>query len=277
MRRSIAVVCTCVIIAGPACLAYAGASAFSLKPQDKRPWRYAIGAEISHITYSERQVMREEGIMYGISQSLTYRRGLMLELNGRFSFGDVDYESTESGLLDKIGDTMVEVRFLGGYDFLTSKNVTLTPYIGIGYRYLNDNSNGMVTNTGASGYERESNYVYSPIGMDVAVPLNSGVSLGFTGEYDQFWRGMQRSHLSDVHDAFQDIENTQREGNGWRASARIAKETHAVDLSVETFIRWWNISESDTSDLFFANVLVGYGYEPSNKSVEYGVKLAGRY
>lgn len=277
MRRSIAVVSACFIIAVPACLAYAGSSVFSLRPQNKRPWRYSIGAEISHITYSERQAMREKGIMYGLSQSLTYRSGLMLELNGRFSFGDVDYESTESGLLDNINDSMVEVRFLGGYDFLTRKNVTVTPYLGIGYRYLNDNSNGMVTNVGDLGYERESNYVYSPIGMDLVFPLNSGISLGFTGEYDQFWYGMQRSHLSDVHNAFQDIENTQREGNGWRASARITKETSTVDLSVETFIRWWNISESDTSDIMFANVLVGYGYEPSNKSVEYGVKLTGRY
>jgi hypothetical protein len=134
-----------------------------------------LGTEISYIRYKEPSVMEEKGVMYGIVGSYAYRGELfklqrcMLKAEGKFAYGQVDYKN--SGTLDNIDDYILEFRGLGGYDFSILKASTLTPYVGIGYRYLNDDMSGMTTSTGARGYERESNYLYSPIGVEIITPL----------------------------------------------------------------------------------------------------------
>jgi hypothetical protein len=70
--------------------------------------------------------------------------------------------SSPSGELNNINDYMLEFRFLAGYDFPVSDTFILTPFVGLGFRYLNDDSSGKVATLGGSGYDRESNYVYSP-------------------------------------------------------------------------------------------------------------------
>jgi len=80
--------------------------------------------------------------------------------------------------MNNIDDYILEFRGLAGYDFPVSKASFLTPYAGIGYRYLNDDSSGKVASTGALGYERESNYIYSPIGVKFIADLKKGWSMG---------------------------------------------------------------------------------------------------
>jgi hypothetical protein len=168
---------------------------------------------------------------------------------------------------------MFELRALGGYYFSVSDAVTIMPFTGFGYRYLNDDSGGMTSSTGAWGYEREANYVYSPLGVEFAAKFDQGWSLGLTLEYDYFWGGLQISHLGDVNLGFNDLENTQEEGYGARAALRLGKKGESLGFAVEPFIRYWKIEESETDLLTYNGVIVGYGYEPQNTSLEFGVKL----
>lgn len=230
-----------------------------------------VGAAVSHITYEEPGFMEEKGIMYGVNGSYAYHNKAMLKIDGLFSSGQVDYSSTDTGSADSIADYIIETRGLLGYD-LSMKTTSLTPYIGIGYRYLSDNFTG-TTSTGHRGYERESNYFYSPIGVELTTSLNAGWSIGSTIEYDRFWRGWQVSHLSDVSLGYNDLENTQRNGYGVRASAKLVKEGKKVDIIIEPFIRYWDIDNSDKTAITYAGVIVGVGYEPHNKSTEYGINI----
>jgi len=235
-----------------------------------------VGVEVSHITYEEPGVMEDKGMMYGVSGSYTYHHPeptFMLKGEGKFSCGQVDYSSSNTGDMDNVDDFMLEYRGLGGYDFFISQTFVITPYTGIGYRYLNDDSGGMTTTTGAWGYERESNYFYSPIGIEVITDLENGWSLGGMIEYDLFWAGKQKSHLSDVV-SYSDLENDQDSGYGIKGSVRIQKKNADIDIVIEPFIRYWAIEKSNESDLIYEDVIIGYGYEPENDSVEIGFKLA---
>ncbi|PIV41068.1 MAG: hypothetical protein COS27_10960 [Nitrospirae bacterium CG02_land_8_20_14_3_00_41_53] len=83
----------------------------------------------------------------------------MLKAEGRLSYGWVDYSN--SGTMDDIDDYIWELRGLGGYDFSVLKASILTPYIGIGYRYLNDDMSGRVSSTGALRMVMKENQITS--------------------------------------------------------------------------------------------------------------------
>jgi len=252
------------------------AAASLIVPQ--RIWE--IGPEISRIKYEEPGVMKQEGVMYGIDISHTYHSGgvapvetdegferemetsygSMFRGDIRFSNGQVDYDgSLQDGTpykQDDIDDNMFEVRGLAGADLFTSSSLA-TAYIGVGYRYLNDDSSADPT-----GYERESNYVYMPLGVEAAFANNNGWVIGGTLEYDLFLWGHQKSDLTDFGEGV--IENDQDSGYGFRASLRFQKD----NFIIEPFFRYWDIDESD----------VDRGWvEPANESTEYGVKFIWRF
>lgn len=225
--------------------------------------------EISHIEYEEPDVMKEDGFMYGIGAAYTYHNNLMVRLDGRYSYGEVDYRN--SGTLDNIDDYMIETRLTVGYDIPLPSGLTfITPYFGFGYRYLNDDSSGMVTSTGARGYERESNYYYFPIGIMTYSKIGNGWSYGVTVEYDIFWKGKQKSHLSDVGPGYDDIENDQEDGDGFRASIKFEKKLKHMGFFIEPFFRYWAIEDSEVT----SDSAGRYWYEPENKSTEIGLSLA---
>lgn len=247
----------------------------SLFAENTNPNSLDVGGEISHIIYKEPGVMKESGLMYGINGAFTHHKKYMLKAEARAIFGQVDYKN--SGTINNIDDFIIELRGLAGYDFMPDQQTRLTPYIGLATRYLNDAVGGKVTSTGALGYDRESTYLYSPFGIEIMRELRNTWSVGAALEYDLFWRGWQKSHLSDVSLGYNDLENTQKNGYGLRASVKCQKELGSIDLVIEPFIRYWNIKQSDTASITFTGVIMGYGYEPKNNSTEYGLKIGMKF
>ena len=232
---------------------------------------FEIGPEISHIEYKEPGVMKEDGIMYGIGAAYTYRiNATMFRVEGKYSYGQVDYQN--SGTIDGIDDYMFEFRGLFGFDYRISDKSIITPYIGFGYRYLNDDTGGKISSTGASGYERESNYYYSPIGVKTLSDMGNGWSWGITAEFDYFWGGRQYSYLSDVSAvAYSDADNTQNDGYGLRGSVRVQGKGDTVSFVVEPFIRYWEIERSEYDYVLYKGVPNTAVVEPENESTEIGV------
>ncbi|MDD5195651.1 MAG: autotransporter outer membrane beta-barrel domain-containing protein [Candidatus Omnitrophica bacterium] len=230
-----------------------------------------IGTEIYYFHYKESGVT-EDGHMAGLAGSYAYHDNIMGKLEGRAAYGQLDYDG--SGEIDDVDDYTWEGRGLVGYDFLIADAYALTPYLGGGYRYLNDDTSGMTSTTGAVGYERESRYIYSPVGLEAIRRLNNDWFLGASAEYDYLWRGTQISHLSDANSAYNDPENRQKKGYGIRGSLRLLKKGEKVNFLLESFIRYWNIKRSNDVDWTANGVLLGSVHEPKNNSTEVGVRLA---
>ena len=239
-----------------------------------------IGPEIYYFEYDEPGVMEQTGMFYGLALAHTSRDWVpasteesapdnkwMSRFELRFAYGEVDYSSENTGSDDNIEDYTVEIRLLRGLDFPKETSMS-TLYAGIAYRYLNDDSSGMQTTTGHWGYERESNYLYIPIGLNNIRNLKNGWSFGITAELDIFLWGQQNSHLSDVGSGYSDIENEQDSGYGLRGSLRFQNHGEKTDFIIEPFIRYWDIDKSD--------VVLG-GYEPENETLEYGIKFIWRF
>jgi len=227
--------------------------------------------EISFIEYEEPDVMQEKGFMYGIGGSYAYHHdNIMLKMEGRYSYGQVDYKN--SGTIDNVDDHIIECRGLMGYDFSVAYIIIITPYAGFGYRYLNDDASGRMSSTGAYGYERESNYFYSPIGIETNFLLINDWSFGINFEFDIFWKGKQKSRLGGIA-GYEDIENDQDDGYGVRGSAKLQKSSGTVDFIIEPFFRYWNIEESETTQ----DSMGRWWVEPKNNSTEVGILFTVRF
>lgn len=253
-----------------------------------KPWE--VGLEAYSYEYEEPSIMENEGVFTGLAASYTYlTHSQMYKFEGRFAGSRVDYSSPNSGKIENIDDIVFEARGLIGYDLINeamgarSDTLSLIPYIGLGFRYLNDDSSGKISSTGAYGYERESRYFYSPVGIELTkyfvseYSMGAFWSIGFTGEYDIFWAGRQNSYLRKVDPNYGDLHNKQDSGYGWRASVRVCMHTSGVDLVIEPFYRYWNIDRSDDANLTYAGFIWGYGYEPKNSTDEIGCKVAVKF
>lgn len=245
--------------------------------QEAKMNSFELLPQISYVTYKESGV-KETGPFYGLTGAYTYRgdiadfpRKTMLKAEGRLSFGRVKYDGHLTDgtpyTISGINDALFEIRGLGGMDFVIS-TTTVTPFAGLGYRFLSDN-----LSKDPAGYRRFSNYFYSPIGVETKTPFGNGWAGGVKFEYDVFWYGRQYSYLSDYNSAFNDVANDQDKGYGLRGSIRLSKENERFNFIVEPYVAYWNIDESNKSSVTLYGTAVGTAWEPKNTSTEYGAKI----
>ena len=243
---------------------------------------WEIGSEVYHFRYKEPGVMEDNGVFYGTVVGYTYRgwvpvspeesfsedKGL-LRLEGRFASGQVDYEGAlSSGTpyeIENIDDYVFETRLLFGIEEL-DEDWLASLYSGIGYRYLNDDPS-----FDPYGYERESNYLYVPLGYQLDGSFRNGWSWGTNFEMDILVWGKQYSHMSDI--GYLDIDNRQHKGYGLRGTVRLRNKNEKRIILIEPFIRYWNIDDSDIS---YAGSGY-YGIEPANRTTEFGVQVVWKY
>jgi hypothetical protein len=200
---------------------------------------------------------------------------MMFRAEGRVAFGQVDYDGGIIDLetseitpysIDDIDDWVFEGRLLLGADWLYG-SILNTLFAGIGYRYLNDD-----ISFDPIGYERESNYLYIPIGYQFDNGSEMGWSFGFGAEFDVFIVGNQRSYLSDVDPSYSDIDSRQDSGYGYRASVKLQHKSKRAIFAVEPFIRYWDIDDSEFSYESFGTV-----WEPANETTEYGISILWKF
>ena len=231
-----------------------------------------IGVSVSSYKYTEPGVMSIKATKIGFDYSGTYAiggewpnrsAGWFVRGDARFATGKGDYTSPATGSINNRPDWYYEFRGMIGKDFELG-DYTLSPYAGLGYRYLFNDLRGTST-TGAVGYRRESNYLTLPIGLTHKMNLDNQKQLLTTLEYSYLISGRQQSKLSDTAIAGQtDVNLKQRTGYGLRLGTMVRFDTWSVGPS----LAWWRINESDRSS---APLLIS---EPRNNTYEFGVKGA---
>jgi hypothetical protein len=238
---------------------------------------FEIGLNLGYFHYEEEELDVDwDGFMYGLIGSYTYHNVIMFHTSLEYTQGEIQNDgATQEGtpLREDADDWIVEWRGLLGYDF-TCKGHAITPFLGIGYRYWNDDIDG------PSGYEREVEYWYSPIGIETISPLSGAWTWGVAAEYDFFWGGSVKSHLSDFAAELNDPEVDQDSGDGYGLRFSIHfKRSFANNsaLSVEPYVSYWNIDESDIATLTFSGVPIAFVIEPSNETLTYGVRVGWKF
>lgn len=249
-----------------------------------------IAPEVYQYKYEEPDLMELEGTYTGINLDYAYSilpdqndesnpygktiKSFFVGVESRYAEGSVDYSSNGTGSMDDIDDYVVEVRPIVGFEARMTESVNVTPYLGFGYRYLDNDSSGRQTTTGHSGYERESNYYYLPLGARLAYLATPNTQIGASLEADIFLHGTQKSHLEDVEPSLYTVSNHQNSGYGLRASVFVEQDFKMLSVFVEPYVRYWKIDDS--------KLVVDYDYlvafvEPKNSTIEAGLRVGVRF
>lgn len=181
-------------------------------------------------------------------------------------FGKVDYSSAGSGTMKK---DYYRARTEGYLSY--RYGMALSPFVGLGYRTLLDNSGGKQSSTNASGYDRLSRYLYIPIGAKYA----PNRKLSFKAQYNYFVGGKQTSYLSTANGfaSSPDVDNWQHQGWGMDFTANYQTDAH---WSFYTFYRYWDIGKSSLAHFSYGGSNYA-GYEPDNTTEEAGIGVAFRF
>ncbi len=248
--------------------------------------RFEIGPYVSRITYDEPGSMKESGTMYGLDAAITWRGRYVpafdsIRLEALAGRGTMEYSSTYSGTISGIDNTMFESRILFGRDFSRRDTTLFSSFIGFGYRYLTDKTGGLISTQGYYGYDRESQYLYLPIGLGASSKMDRGWSIDGSIEYDLFLKGTQTSHLTQasnsVYTYLNDVTNDQYSGNGVKVSLRFSKSLgDSGRLAFEPFLHYWNIGSSRYA--YFSRTdntgtQLYRAWEPENHSTEFGLRM----
>ena len=215
--------------------------------------------EAEHYYYEEPGLMDKESAPLFVnvgtrSYETLENETTALFYNLRLGYGLTDYKGS--------GTTSGDPTYrLQGEVGLISPHGNIRIFGGFGYRWLYDDWGGKVSSTGAYAYDRQSRYWYLPLGI-VVPNSNSG---GWRFQYNYFIEGEQTSYLTNVPGYLNDIVNTQDSGSGFEVE-------YKFDNSWAIYLRSWNIDDSNLQVIRTTSGN-GFGYEPKNETVEFGLTV----
>lgn len=231
-----------------------------------------LGYILADFRYNEPGIMKETGRLHGVTLRGTHHASnhLMWRAEVEYLGSGLEYDGQyQDGtpLTADTDDRLFQARGLVGYDFVFD-GFAVTPFVGIGYRYWYDEI------LAVGGYEREIEYVYSPVGVEVA-SASGRWRYGVRGEYDVFWGGKVKSMLSQADSGFNNpkLDQNALEGYGTRAAAFVEYAFDSVCVIIEPYYRFWDIQDSDMGVLTKNGADIGRVYEPQNTTRIYGVSL----
>ena len=276
----------------------------------KSPHQFELGTEVYWYKYTERIGVKDSGFKGGLTGAYQYRISQnevieswsdflhetskinIFRFEERMSYGEVKYDG--SGTWSGIPDWNFETRALLGMEMPFDREIIITPYLGLGHRYLFNEFSVLPAQVVDgqqyySGYDRESTYVYLPLGLEAQKQLTMDWSLTLKSEVDILLWGKQVSHLENMVDqtganpGFDKLQNTQKNGIGFRASLRLTRKTDRLDIFFEPFLRYWHIRDSEFSfetisgSYICTGNLCSGGIEPDNKTWECGLSMGAKF
>ena len=192
------------------------------------------------------------GLVYNFKQQRIIDNHLYeFEIDTDYKKFDIDYWSNYTGTLNDVKNEIFNLRFLSGIQLTDNIKVKS----GYGYRYIEDHKDGLVSTSGATGYDRIQEYQYIPFLAEIKAPVGSLDGI-LKLEYDYIYYGKNESKLSSGTLKF-------RNDDGYMAKTSY-KFLHS-GFNFEPYYIFQSIEESNT---------VSGAYEPSNTTNEYGLKIS---
>jgi len=234
-----------------------------------------LGLTISSYSYQEPSASVS---MTAINYGLKYQKTSLLRY-GKFVLTGIDY-ATGTDQYSGSGTLSVPKYYYNGKIAIGAdwayRSGIISPYIGLGYRFLNQTGGGLTTSTGAVMYDRQSTYFYIPVGLKQRSLSAGGGILESALELDYLVLGNQFSGLSVMNNFgysdSNDVNNRQTSGYGLNASFMYKRPD---GWSLGPYWKYWNISSSDLATRTYKSGGTTYTtspYEPANTTEEFGFK-----
>lgn len=205
----------------------------------------SASASFAYIHYSEPGVMNQFGLMPGAR--VTYFKAsdytsTVYSLEGDLWSGHLTYDggSISGGqrYQRRAADTLFNFRATIGTLREIQPDWTISPFIGIGYRYLTDK------NEGTGSYTRNISYLYVPFGVETAKWFFDKWSVVVTADVDWMLSGVVVSKLSDVSAGNPDL-TMHNSGWGFRLATSLRRDLGSLSVHIEPYYQNWTIKQSD--------------------------------
>ena len=220
--------------------------------------------------------------------------GFSFKLRSEFMSGQLDYDGQLN--THQVEDRSVQVSETGGISIshnaslwysdsaalvgkpISKGNYTITPYAGLGYRFLNNPENSDV----AFDYSRQVSYLYLPLILEIQKSTSQKHAWGISGEIDILLRGSVRADLSDASDNYNNLQFDQSVGGAIKLGGFYNSRIFGLNVSVKPFVDAWLVDNSHTDVLTYdgTRVLVksadgsfGDYCEPANITMTAGLQL----
>lgn len=234
-----------------------------------------IKYERLYLNFNASDQIKAKGWMEGIGFSYTFHSSKNLIIKPEFwlDWGSLEYEGplaysgnsvTARGKIDDVDTFLFEIRGLIGYDFQISEASSLTPYIGLGYRYFDMDMDEKVTYTNGTRTTKIGSKWYA----DDYIPLGIKFSQNTYAGWSNGW-----SFAATVED---DILLDKR-GNGLRGSIELLKRFKYINFAVEPFVRYWKFAEVKRVFRDGYGDKLGDIEEPAKHITETGIALKLRF
>ena len=232
-----------------------------------------FGLTASSYAYDEPSLnVRMTAINVGVEYLGTYAFQNDWFVLGQIDFNNGPAKYSGSGTASGVPQHYISLKAAFGRDFAFD-GFALSPYIGIGYRYLDQALGGVTTTTGAAGYDRRSTYNYIPIGVIHRFAVNDNkAKLETTLEYNYLISGNQYSGLAAANPYLFNQNNAQNSGYGINLTILYKQDQWGFG----PYYKYWNIADSKTNTNSFVADGFRYTYtvkEPTNTTNEFGLKL----
>lgn len=231
---------------------------------------YRLGASLGWVNYLEPGYISFYGFMAGAHGLAEIKTPTVFDFRfeGDAYYGVIQYDGAVQDKFNNVtplkagaNDYIIVARAKPEVALLGHSESNFYLNAGLGYRYLNDRVNS------TSGYQREVAYLFFPVGTRAEFKVNDRFGLGWDLEYDFFWYGKVKSHLSDTSSSNPDVVNTQAAGYGYRAMIEFKFLTELGSIFVKPYYQWWSLENSDRAPYINNQVLI----EPKNSSSMGGV------
>jgi hypothetical protein len=264
-------------------------------PSKEQPKQWAhdftLGLESFKYHYGEKDkkgtdFIQLNGVMCGLNGSyqLTYRDRVFIRPEARVVYGHTDYNGfygNDPSRMNKIPSAIIEPRLLIGSPLKTTEKLTLSPYVGLGFRYKWDDSSDIIGTEGAPGLKRINKTWYVPLGSRFQYLINEQWSVQGFAEYDWFLSGRQSTYKKNV--VPYPIINKQKNGWGAKAELLLGRQFEEYLVAFGPYIHYWHIKKSNdvSGSRLIKNPFTGITrkrpvrgvYEPDNITKEIGMKV----
>ena len=232
-------------------------------------------------TPKQSNFMQYNGVIFGVNGSyeLTYKDRVFLRPEARVAYGFTQYTSYRNPKFPKasVPNLTFEPRLLVGGNLYISKNLKLSPYVGLGYRYKSDDSRDIVCDKGIPlGRKRISQYYYVPLGSRLTYDFKDRWFIKAMAEYDWFISGRQLSYMKDRYPS--PLVFKQKKGWGAKGELLVGHHFDKVSVAFGPYMNYWKIAKSNDVPNFtivagYPRPFSGIAREPRNVTKEIGVKL----
>ena len=154
------------------------------------------------------------------------------------------------------------------------KQFNFIPFIGLAYRYLDDQPMEALTTTEHFAYEREQSDTYCPMGLELHhYAIQKDWLMDAVVEYDDFIEGLNHTHVPEGRSHIEGLFE-QNSGFGCRASLIFSHQFGKNTYMIKPYAHYWHVDKSTSQYVWRDGPTEITLLEPENTTTEMGMNVA---